>query len=158
MSRSTKKGFTLMELMVTVTLIVVLVVVATLNLTGSRNKTNLDGTTRQIGALLREAQSNAMNDKQGVGWGIHLDNTGAAPFYALFASSTYATSTIVGRYPLTAGIIYATATLPQGSAINITFTQITGIVSASTSITLYVAGAPSLSSTISIASSGAVSY
>lgn len=154
-----KKGFTLMEILITISIFAILAVIATLNLTGSRNGTNLAGTTKQIGALLREAQSDTMSDDRGTVWGVHFDNAAGAPFYALFASSTYSAAAVVGRYPLSAGVTYATSTLPQGSAINIIFAQITGAASASTSIVLYAPGpGGGLSSTISIASSGAVGY
>lgn len=153
-----RAGFTLVEIIAAVVLFVAFIVlVTTANFWGGRNKADLDGAAKNVAALLREAQSDAMAQEQGVAWGVHFANT-AAPFYALFASSTYATSAIVGYYPLPATVAYVTATLASGASMDITFSQITGAASASTSIGLYSRPMTSLSSTIFVASSGAVSY
>ncbi|MGC9599357.1 MAG: prepilin-type N-terminal cleavage/methylation domain-containing protein [Minisyncoccia bacterium] len=158
--KTLRAGFTLIELLVTVALFVALIaLLSTANLFGSRNKADLNGATEDIAALLREAQSDSMAQEQGVSWGVHLENaTATTPFYALFASSTYAKSAIVGYYPLPSSVAYVTATLASGAAINITFSQVTGAASVATSVGLYSRGTASLSSTISVASSGAVSY
>lgn len=148
-----------METMIVLAIIAILSTAALTNFFGSRNKADLDGVTQQIAALLREAQSDSMAQSQGVSWGVHLENpTTATPFYSLFASSTYSTSTVVGYYRLPASVGYLTSTLAQGSAINITFSALNGTASASTTIRLYSRNAASLSSTISVASSGAVIY
>ncbi len=154
-----RKGFTLIELIVVIAIMAIIATVAGLNLTGSRDKTDLTSTTQQIGTLLRQAQSDAMSEKQGTAWGVHFDNTTSTPYFALYASAVYSTSSINGGYyPLPRTVAYATATVPQGSAVNITFSAVTGAASAPASISLYVIGDPSISSTISISSAGAVNY
>ncbi len=155
-----RTGFTLIEIIAAVALLVAFIVLLrTANLFGGRNEADLNGATENIVALLREAQSDSMAQEQGVSWGVHLANTTTTtPFYALFASSTYATSAIAGYYRLPSSVAYATATLASGAAIDITFSQITGAASVATSVRLYSLGTASLSSTISIASSGTVSY
>ncbi len=158
--KTLRAGFTLIEIVITIALLAALIVLLnTANLFGGRNEADFNSATKNIAALLREAQSDSMAQEQSVSWGVHLENaTATTPFYALFASSTYATSAIMGYYPLPSSVAYATATLASGAAIDITFSQITGTASVSTSIGLYSRGTASLSSTISVASSGAVSY
>ena len=68
-----QRAFTLLETLITVAIMAVLAVIAVLGLSGSSSKTALDGTTKQIGALLREAQSNSMTQSRGASWGVHLD-------------------------------------------------------------------------------------
>jgi len=154
-----KNGFTLIELIVTLAIITVVSVVMFTSLFGWKNQTDLVNVTKQVGALLREAASNAMTQENGTAWGVHFDNaTNTTPFYALFASSTYSTSSVIGSYPLPASVGYLTSTFPVGSTEDIAFDPVSGDASASTSIGLYLLGDPTQSSTISVASTGAVSY
>jgi hypothetical protein len=100
-----------------------------------------------------------MAQKQSVSWGVHLENTTSpAPFYALFSSSTYSASVIMGSYPLPSAVVYDTSTIAVGASVNITFAQVTGLASVSTNIRLFIPNQSALSSTISVASSGAISY
>ena len=159
MRKGSKKGFTLIELVITIAIIAVVAIIGTVSLFGAQHKATLTGTVQQIAALLREAQSDSMAGENGTAWGVHFENaTTTAPFYALFSSSTYSPQAVVGYYRLPASVGYATSTLPVGAVVNIIFSPITGAASASTSITLYTLGSAAFSSTISIASSGAVSY
>jgi len=154
-----KNGFTLIELVVTLAIITVVSVVMFTSLFGWKSQADLVNVTKQAGALLREAASNAMTQEKGTAWGVHFDNaTGTTPFYALFASSTYSTSSVVGSYNLPTSVGYLTSTLPVGSSKDIAFEHLSGDASASTSIGFYLLGDPTQSSTISVASTGAVSY
>lgn len=153
-----QKGFTLIELLLTVGIIVLITGVAFLNLSPRRNAADLSNTAGQITAFLREAQNNAMAQAQGVAWGVYFSNvTSTAPFYALFSSS-YSTSTTVSYARLPATVAYATSTLAVGATTSITFSQVVGTASASTTIGVYFISQSSQSSTISVASSGRVSY
>jgi type II secretory pathway pseudopilin PulG len=158
MKRSTS-GFTLIELIVTLGVFIVISGIVLVNITGQRTQTDINDVTEQIGATLRQAQSDSMAQENGVSWGVHFENsTGTSPFYALFYSS-YSSSTIVGHYPLPASVAYNTSTFASGAMLDVIFSQVTGVSSVSTSIMLYMPKeSAALSSTISIASSGAISY
>lgn len=131
-------GFTLIEMMIVVGIIVVIGAVIGISLVGRRATTELTSTTQEMVALLREAQSDSMAQSQGASWGVHFANTtNTTPFFALFKTS-YSTSTTVGYYTLPATVQYATTSLAQGNTLDITFAQITGIPSATASITLYL--------------------
>ncbi len=152
-------GFTIVELLVVLALVAAIAVVAGINLFGNRNKTDLASATQDIVASLRQAQSNAMSQNQNTAWGVYFNNaTNTTPFFALISSSTYQTSTVAGQYPLPKSVLYDTATLASGASTTISFAQVTGFASASKTIRIYIGSQSSLSSTISIASSGAVSY
>jgi type II secretory pathway pseudopilin PulG len=158
MKRSTS-GFTLIELIVTLGVFIVISGIVLVNITGQRTQTDINDVTEQIGATLRQAQSDSMAQENGVSWGVHFENsTGTSPFYGLFYSS-YSSSTIVGHYPLPASVAYNTSTFASGAMLDVIFSQVTGVSSVSTSIMLYMPKeSAALSSTISIASSGAISY
>lgn len=157
-----RKGFTLVELMLVIAIMAVLAIVVFADLSGRRSKADLTATTQSVETLLRQAQSDAAfqeNNAQasGVAWGVHFANaTATAPFYALFTGS-YAASTTVGYYVLPSTVSYQTSTLAVGATRDVIFSPITGASSVSTSIGFYMPTESAFSSTIFIASSGAVS-
>jgi type II secretory pathway pseudopilin PulG len=155
-----KKGFTLLELVIVFGILLAISAVTFVSLATRKINTDLTSTTQQIATLLRQAQSDAMNQEGDVPWGVHFSNTTATPpFYALFTTS-YSTTTIVGNpYQLPTTVAYQTSTLGVGSTTDVIFSPISGFASASTSIGLYLPKeSAAFSSTISIASSGSVSY
>ncbi len=155
-----RQGFSLIELAVVIVIIIVVFGVSFVNLLGSKNRANLDSSTRKISALLREAQSRSAVQESGSMWGVHLENsTNTTPFYALFYGA-YGTSTVVERYPLPNLISYSTSSIGQGSSLEITFAQLSGFPSASTSVTLNLlsGGTVVTSSVIRVSSSGLIGY
>ncbi len=154
-----KKGFTLIELIVVVAIMLVIGALA-LRLPSRGYYQSLQSATLSIASLLREAQSDAMAQEQGTSWGVRFANaTNTKPFYALFASSTYAASAVKGYYSLPSSVSYVTSTLGLGSTTDVVFSQISGAASISTTIGLYVPNDLAISSTyISVVNSGAISY
>ncbi len=154
-----EKGTTLFELMVVILIIAVLGAVAFVSLFGRTGQTELTSATQQAASLLREARSRSVSQTSSTSWGVHFGNTSSS-FYALFYSSTYAQTTTISYYRLPPSVIYATASVPSASSLDITFSQLSGLASVSTSVTLYSyrGGTVYSSSTINIASSGAVSF
>ena len=156
---SQKKGTTLIELLIVIGIIGVLASVTFLSLFGTRRQNDLKGTSQAIAALLREARSRSVAQSSSTSWGVHFENsTVTSPFYALFFSATYAPTTTIGYYRLPSSVGYASSNIPSGSFKEVTFSQLDGLASASTSVSLYLLTSPTNSSTINIASSGAVSY
>lgn len=154
-----KRGATLIELIVVVLIAAVLGVVAVTNLVGRKSGTEVEATARQVATLLREAQSRSMAQASSTTWGVHFEHsTSTAPFYALFYSGAYSASTRTGYYRLPAGVGYDAATLAVGATRDVVFSQITGAAAPSTSVKIYSIGKPSTSSTIQVATSGAVSF
>ena len=134
-----KKGFTLIEIMITLVIIVAVGLVATLSLQGGKNAADLTDATKQIATLLREAQSDSMAQSQGALWGVHFDNTTSSQaFYSLFyTQSSYASSTQSGgRYLLPSDLCYATSSVAVGSSTDIIFSSLSGAPSAPATITL----------------------
>jgi type II secretory pathway pseudopilin PulG len=162
-----RKGFSLVELLIVFGIMIVLGAIAFSNLAGRRTNADLVSTTQQIGTLLRQAQGDAVAQKNGavsgssVSWGVHFSNTTSTtstPFYALFTGNYSATST-VDYYPLPFTVAYQTSTLAPGAVLDIIFSPISGAASVSTTIGFYMPKQDTaFSSTISIASSGAISY
>lgn len=153
-----KRGITLIEVVIFIGLAAAFGTIAVLNLLGRKNVSEFDATVKQVVALLREAQSRSVAQSDSVGWGVHFENsTATAPFYALFRSS-YSVQNRVGYYRLPSTVGYATTSVALGASKDIIFTQITGAVNASTSVGLLLLNDPAVSSTIYVASSGAVRF
>ncbi|HUC01489.1 MAG TPA: type II secretion system protein [Candidatus Paceibacterota bacterium] len=159
-----RKGFTLIELIVVVGIMLAVSAVVFSNLAGERTEADLTATTQQVTTLLREAQTDAMtqeNNSQAVdaAWGVHFSNaTATAPFYALFTGS-YSQSSTVSSYPLLSTVAYQTSTLPAGATLDVIFSPVTGFPSASATIGFYMPKEnTAFSSTIVVAPTGAVSY
>jgi len=154
-------GFTSIEILIVIVIIALLAGISIVNLAGRRSRTELIGTTQQIVALLREAQSRSVNQASSSSWGVHLENsTATSPFYALFANS-YSSSTHIGYYRLSRMVQYATSSLSLGSSTDVMFSQLNGVPLASTSITLELVsggGPASMSSTIRVNMNGSVEY
>jgi len=149
----------LIEILVVVGIIVILSATTLMSLIGRRGSQELDQATRKIAALLREAVSRSAAQEGGVIWGVRFSNSTTTAFYALFKNS-YSASNVIGQYPLPMNVRYATSSIPSGGTIDITFAQISGAPSTSTSITLQrVAGSAVIStSTISVSQAGAVTF
>jgi type II secretory pathway pseudopilin PulG len=159
MEHSSRAGFTLIELVVVMGLMILIGAFVVVSLATRKTNTDLMNTTTQIQTLLRQAQSDSMAEKNGVAWGVHFENsTSTTPFYAIFYTS-YATATTAAHYPLLSSVSYNTTTLASGAKLDVIFSLLTGSASASTSVGLFMPDqSAAFSSTISIASSGAVSY
>jgi prepilin-type N-terminal cleavage/methylation domain-containing protein len=152
-------GFTLVELLISIAIIVILGAVTFGSFLNAKNSGDLSNTAKQIAALVRQAQTQSVQDYRGAAWGVRFANGAGSPsatFYAFF-SGAYSTSTTTGYYRLPTTVAFTSSTLPASSSRDVIFSPISGFTT-STSIGLYLVGQPSMSSTILIATSGVVSY
>lgn len=154
-----KKGYTLVETLVVVAIVVVLAIVSMASFVTRRNQSQLSSTAATMAGLLREAQSRSVSQASSTSWGVHFENSvGTSPFFSLF-SSPYVSSSQVGHYPLPAGVGYVASSIGSGSSAEVTFAQISGAASGSSSIAIYLMqSSPLISSTITISPAGSVSY
>ncbi len=161
-----RRGFSLIEIAIVIAIIGIISIVAISNLFSRRSRVDLDNSTRQIVTLLRDAQSRSINQEDNVVWGVHFDNTTTTSgFYSLFKTSYSATNT-VARYNLPNLVQFATSSIASGGTLDITFTNISGVPSTSTSITVQLVvniGAGGVtevatSTTITISSTGLISF
>jgi prepilin-type N-terminal cleavage/methylation domain-containing protein len=176
------KGFTLVELLMTITIAIILGTVVFVSFSGKKNGTDLSSTTQEIVTLLHEAQSRTIagdqNGTTGNGfWGVQFTNatntTNTAPYYLLFyATSTagLATANTIGHYPLPPTISYTTSSIAAGGTLSVYYSSPPGVYEVCSGYTCpagtstIVVGLllpfqkPILSSTILIAPTGEVSY
>lgn len=156
----TKKGFTLLEVLVTLMIFLVLGIATVYYFSGARLNGDLTDTAAQATAVLRQAQVDAASQKNDTPWGVYFSNGagGISPFYALISSSTYSSSTVVSQYVLPSTVGFVTSTIPQGSTMTVVFNPISGASSVSTTVEIYSTVNPSLVEALSISGQGFVSY
>lgn len=147
-----------MELILIIALMVVIVMISILSLGGRKGTTELEGITKQIVSQLREAQSKSASQVNSTTWGVRIDNATSGAYFGGYSSSTYSTSTRVGYTRLPRNVRFVTSTLPVGSSREITFSQISGLPSTTTIISLQLTDTPSVSTTITVGERGVIGY
>lgn len=154
-----RKGYTLAETLIVMAIMVALAVVAIGSFVNQRNRSQLSSTASAMAGLLREAQSRAVSQSSSTSWGVHFENsTEKTPFFVLFAGP-YSSSSPLGYYSLPVGVGYVAESIAAGSSAEVTFAQISGAASGSSSIAIYLMqGSPVVSSTINISPAGSISY
>ncbi len=157
--RNFRRGLTLAELIMTISIIIILAVIFFINLSSRRNLGEFNGTVRQIAVVLREAQSRAVSGSLDSDWGVRFNGgvIATTTYYALFYGS-YSTGTTRDYYAVPKTVAF-TLTVPFGeTSQDILFKKITGLPETSVSITVYPVSYPASATIITVASSGLVSF
>jgi len=158
-SHRSRRGFTLVELLVSIGIIVILAGVSFLALQRNRSTSELKAAMQQMVTVIRGAQSRAVSQASSTTWGVYFANaTATRPFFALFSSTTYTTATQVGTYPLPPSVTYVVSTLASGATTSVIFSVGTGQANAAKTISLVLKNNPAVSSTLTIATSGLITY
>lgn len=148
------KGFTLLELLITIAVISVISVVGFGFYSNYNRNVEIDSVSRVLVSDLKLAQSNSMSGVDGFKWGIHLVN-GTDDYYELFSTPTnYSDSlkSVSFKKYLSDGINFSTP--GEGSNIDVIFDKISGRTSTS-SISLSFS---EIIKTINISSLGSISF
>lgn len=151
-----RRGFTVIELVLSMGIVVLFSLVMFASLMGRKGKTELEGDAQKITALLREAQSRSVSQASSSAWGVYFENA-TTSFFALYAG-TYSTSSRINFVRLSTNVQFISSTIAVGATRTVSFAQLTGLASASTSIGVILRNDARFSSTISVASTGVVRY
>lgn len=144
------KGFTLIELIITISIIAVLGVIASINLVGYREVRILDSAAKVAEAAVKSAQQKAISQENASQWGVNFVRQGIAPdYYNIYYGTSSAT-----------GIITAITTIPSSVRINMTtdliFSKLKGSIPQQTVIVLYLASNPNINRVITVAGNGVI--
>jgi prepilin-type N-terminal cleavage/methylation domain-containing protein len=143
------KGFTLIEVLITVVVLVVLATAGIMYLADYYFRQNLELTVEEITALIRDAQNRSLSQQDGQQWGIRFENA-TQDSVKIF----YATSTFTSIYVLRAGVRFSNPS--EGNYKDVVFSKLTGYPEASSSVVVALINNPSVSSTISVSVLGRV--
>lgn len=128
-SRKTRKGFTLMEVLIVAGITIVIAGIGISSYVGQQKTKLLDNTAKEIVGYLRYAQQKSISQEEGSQWGVHFENsTDGRDFYALYTGETYSSPTETKYLP--AGITFQTPT--SGNSVDMSFEKLIGFLSGET--------------------------
>lgn len=150
------KGYTLIEILITMTILAAVAAVGSISLFNHYSYQNLNISANEIVATLRQAQGNSLTQQNGEQWGVHfLNATTTQGLFQLFRGSDFASSTLVSSQELPIGIQFIDPV--SGTSEDVVFSKITGYPDAPISIVVGFKNNPNVSSTIVINAIGRVS-
>lgn len=120
----TKSGFTLIEVLVVVTVGAVITVGGFVMFSQYRKDQNVKLTTSELSSAIREVQRRSVTQQDGKQWGIRFSNS-VDDTYQTWSGLTYASGTMDQTYNLKRGVQFGNP--PSGSAFDFIFQAVTGI-------------------------------
>ena len=131
------KGFTILELVISIAIIAIISVAISTNLISFQRVASLDAAAKDIVSQLRSVQNKALSgedgnsDGTGDSWGVRFSNS-TYDTYAEFYGASFNSANVTGTTTLSSSVIFIN---PASSATkDIVFTKITGTTSPSTII------------------------
>jgi prepilin-type N-terminal cleavage/methylation domain-containing protein len=149
---SNKSGFTLIEILIIVSIFVVLSAIGLSAFLNFNRHHALEKDTRAVFSLIEDARSRTLSAKNDSSWSVHFESNKAVLFEGgvYDAGDTRNSEILLSSYVFTSSI-----DLTDGAQI-ITFQRLTGEASATGSITLSLASDLSIQKTINIYKTGIV--
>ncbi|HOM33348.1 MAG TPA: prepilin-type N-terminal cleavage/methylation domain-containing protein [Candidatus Paceibacterota bacterium] len=153
-----QKGFTLVELIISIALIAIIVGISFSNLGGHQKKLEVDLEAEKIVAYLRETRNRAIAGQDNSSWGIHFVNvSNGDDYYNLFKGLTFSTSAIVETRFLSKKIQFLIPAINEN--VDVVFLKSSGELSSSEKIIILQSIInPEITSTIEINKLGQINY
>lgn len=148
------KGFTGVELLITVAILVALALLAAPPFLSFRDTQVLNATASEVVALMNEARGSATASKESSAYGVHLE-AGRAVY---FKGDTFVESSPGNKEVVFDTAARISAIALQGGAVNVVFDQLTGQTSAYGSVTFEASGNPDKRKVVTVLPSGVVTY
>jgi prepilin-type N-terminal cleavage/methylation domain-containing protein len=150
-----KKGFSLIEILIVVGIVVLIASFGALNLFRYQHLSTLKRSSEAIVIFLRDAQSRSINQYNGQRWGVRFVNpVSGSGFYEMFSGGFYASTSVVTRVILPRKLQFF---LPSsGSSSTVVFDNLTGLPNTMLTINLGIVGNSVISSTIIVQSNGLI--
>ena len=150
-------GVTLIELLVTITILSIIVGIGASSYIGTRNRKVLDGQIKEIVADMRWVMVRSRAQEGGEQWGIHFENSPGDnnDFYEIWSGSSYSYGVVSQRNALSGGVVFTDP--PDGVAEDVIFTKSTGLPTSGTTITIKSLTSNDIG-TITLSSQGTVDY
>lgn len=126
--RERTRGFTLVELLISIALLIVLGVIGGVQFFGYRQQQDLSDAAQELAAVFRDAQNRSMSQDSGTRWGVHIENSvSGGQFFELFSGTSYAPANVISHTTFSSPIAFPN--LAAGASRNIFFAPITGTAS-----------------------------
>ncbi len=153
---SIKKGFTLVELVLVVTILGLVVVFSSVVFTNQQNQTSLESTILEVNSAIRESQNKSVSQSQDVSgdenYGVYFTSTSYTVFKGSNYSSNNPTNFVVN---FSSGITLSQINLPNSQLI---FDRLSGKLTAYSDIqnTLVFSSFDNVTKTVTINPYGAI--
>lgn len=146
--RADQRGFTLLEVLVALSITALIGALALVSVTNSRRVRDLAAAGQNTLSLLRTAQTNTISGKDGSQWGVHVEGSEVI----LFRGSAYAGADIITSYPVPDGI--EIVDIDFGGGQDAIFRRVDGTANQSGAFTIRVEGSSSQMFPVSVDSAG----
>lgn len=151
------KGFSLFELIISITIAMIMTTLVSMNLFGYRGQQDLNLSVQEIATILRSARDKSITQESAAVWGVHFQNSASDDsFYDLFSGQNYASGTLVARATLRQSIQFQDP--PSGNNKDVIFSLLTGLPNASSTIIISLKNDSSVFKVITINSNGQIQY
>ena len=165
-SLQTTKGFTFIELLITIAIASIMFTIGAISLINLRSQQTLEHETQAIAVLLSVAREKSIGQESSSRWGVHIQNnpTGRDTYAliqvdeALLASSSYTDIPGTASDSRTVPTSVELISPASGASTNIVFQKSSGLPTANATITLQLVSRPSSSYTITVSSKGTIDY
>jgi prepilin-type N-terminal cleavage/methylation domain-containing protein len=142
----TIKGFTLVEIIVALTIIGFMVSISLVSFSNFLRRENLYANSSALASALREARSRTLASIKGMQYGVKIDTDR----FTVFSGSTFSSSTADNSYIFSNGV-QAKTLIPI-----LIFSRVTGNSSASGTIDLYLSSSPTTKKSVNVQGTGLV--
>src|SRR3989344_8042783 len=154
-----KKGFTFLEILITMGIAAIIGFLVTTTYLGYYNRRQLDADVQNVISTLRNAQSRAISLEGEQNWGVRFVNNTISPaYYVLFKGPSYASGTVVLTKYLSRAAIFGYPV--SSSSLDVIFAQISGAATFNPAgtqyVTLWLASNTSTARQVNIDSNGLV--
>ena len=159
MKKQKIKGFTLLEILIALSILSILVLISVLTLYSRFRGNLLNETSQKIVFYLELAREKSIAQDQGKNWGVYFENPSGADnsFFSLFYGNNYSPANSVEKIYLPKKVEFSDPA--DNSSKEIIFQKITGFLkggSDNNSVTIYLEENPSQTKTINVNSKGLV--
>ncbi|MBI3633948.1 MAG: type II secretion system protein [Candidatus Vogelbacteria bacterium] len=145
-----EKGFTLVEIIIVVGILLTLATITITALSKFSQFTALSKDTEKIVSLLNRARSDTISSKNDVRYGVHFESTKAV----LFAGDSYVSNTMTNEVVTVLPTATIRSVTLNGGGSNVLFDRLTGATSESGNIIISLLGSGANSRQITISSNG----
>ncbi len=132
-----RRGFTLLELLLTIAILAILAGTSSIFLFGQRSTLDVEEEAVRIVTVLRATQHKAIALDRSSAWGVHFDATTSTNlFFAGFYGNSYAAGTSTEQYPLAEYVLFVTPA--SGTSTDVVFNERSGNLASGVTTTIQI--------------------